>query len=51
MTLSRVDRAAPLSGLLADVSSIPWALFANAVSLAAAVSWFFLAATEPEASR
>ncbi len=38
----------PLSGLLADVTTIPWAIFANAVFLALAVSWFFLAAREPE---
>jgi MFS family permease len=38
----------PLSGLLADVTTIPRAIFANAVFLALAVSWFFLAAREPE---
>lgn len=37
----------PLSGLLADVTTIPLAIFANAVFLAAAVSWFFLVAREP----
>ncbi len=38
----------PLSGLLADVTTIPWAIFANAVFLAAAVSWFLLVAREPD---
>lgn len=37
----------PLSGLLADVTTIPWAIFANAVFLALAVSWFLYAAREP----
>jgi MFS family permease len=33
----------PLSGALADVTSIPLAIFANGVFLAAAVTWFFVA--------
>lgn len=37
----------PLSGLLADVTTIPLAIFANALLLAAAVSWFLIAAREP----
>ncbi len=38
----------PLSGALADFTTIPWAIFANGVLLAAAVSWFFFAAREPK---
>lgn len=37
-----------LSGLLADATSIPVAIFVNALFLAAAVTWFLLVAREPE---
>lgn len=37
----------PLSGALADATSIPWAIFANGVLLFAAISWFLIAAREP----
>ncbi|MEM9655831.1 MAG: MFS transporter [Actinomycetota bacterium] len=36
-----------LSGLLADATSIPVAIFVNALFLAAAVTWFLLVAREP----
>ena len=36
----------PLSGLLADATSIPWALAANGVLLAAAATWFLVAVHE-----
>lgn len=38
----------PLSGALADATAIPWAIFANAVLLALAATWFLLAAREPK---
>lgn len=34
----------PLSGALADITSIPWAIFANGALLAATASWFLFAA-------
>lgn len=40
----------PLSGALADATSIPWAILANGVLLAVAASWFLFAASEAESS-
>ena len=40
----------PLSGALADATSIPWAILANGILLAAAAGWFLVNATEPRAA-
>lgn len=40
----------PLSGALADATSIPWGLAANGLFLALAATWFFVAASEPARS-
>ncbi len=40
----------PLSGALADAASIPWAILANGVLLAAAASWFLFVAREPKSA-